>query len=114
MRLNTPDDENRDVRDGPARGVRCATAIIDRVHPLGVAVRAGLHTGEVEIKRGEVSGVAVHIAARIAELAEGGDILVSSTVRDLVAGSDLSFDDRGDHVLKGLPQSLRLFATKKA
>jgi TolB-like protein/class 3 adenylate cyclase/cytochrome c-type biogenesis protein CcmH/NrfG len=98
--------------DGPARAVRCAAAIIDRMRSIGISVRAGLHTGEVEIKRGEVSGVAVHIAARIAELAEGGGILVSTTVRDLVAGADLSFDDRGDHALRGLPQSVRLFAAK--
>ena len=98
--------------DGPARAVRCAAAIIDRVRPLGIAVRAGLHTGEVETKRDEVGGIAVNIAARIAELAGGGEILVSGTVRDLVAGSGLAFDDRGDHALKGLPEPMRLYAAK--
>ena len=98
--------------DGPARAVRCAAAIKDRMRPLGIAVRAGLHTGEVETKRDEVGGIAVHIAARIAELAGGGEILVSGTVRGLVAGSGLGFDDRGDHTLKGLPEPMRLYAAK--
>ena len=98
--------------DGPARAVRCAAAIKDRMRPLGIAVRAGLHTGEVETKRDEVGGIAVNIAARIAELAGGGEILVSGTVRDLVAGSGLAFDDRGDHALKGLPEPMRLYAAK--
>jgi TolB-like protein/class 3 adenylate cyclase/Tfp pilus assembly protein PilF len=98
--------------DSPARAVRCAAAIIDRLRPLGIAVRAGLHTGEVETKRDEVGGIAVHIAARIAEMAGDGEILVSGTVRDLVAGSGLGFDDRGDHALKGLPEPLRLFAAR--
>lgn len=94
----------------PARAVRCAEAILGRMQPLGIAVRAGLHTGEVELRRDEVGGIAVHIAARIAELAGGGEILVSATVRDLVAGSGLGFRDRGSHALKGLPEPLRLYA----
>jgi len=98
--------------DGPARAVRCAAAIINRMRPLGIAVRAGLHTGEVQIEHDEVCGIAVNIAARIAELAGGGEILVSGTVRDLVSGSGLGFDDRGDHALKGLPEPMRLYAAK--
>ena len=97
--------------DAPARAVRCAAAIIDRARALGLAVRAGLHSGEIELRGDEIGGIAVNIAARIAELASGGEVLVSSTVRDLVAGSGLSFDDRGDRDLKGLPPS-RLFAAK--
>ena len=76
-------------------------------------VRSGLHTGEIEIKDDEVGGIAVNVAARIAALAEGGQVLVSSTVRDLVAGSELSFRDHGSHALKGLPEQLRLFALQE-
>ena len=97
--------------DAPARAVRCAAAIIDRARALGLAVRAGLHSGEIELRGDEIGGIAVNIAARIAEVASGGEILVSGTVRDLVAGSGLSFDDRGDRDLKGIPP-LRVFAAK--
>jgi len=96
--------------DTPARAVRCAVAIVNRVQPLGIAVRAGLHTGEIDRKHDEVGGIAVHIAARIAELASHSEILVSGTVRDLATGSGLGFHDRGSHPLKGLPEPLRLFA----
>ena len=96
--------------DGPARGVRCASAIAEGVKPLGVEVRSGIHTGEIEIKGDDVGGIAVNVAARIAALAGGGQVLVSSTVRDLVAGSDLAFRDQGSHALKGLPEQIRLFA----
>jgi TolB-like protein/class 3 adenylate cyclase/Flp pilus assembly protein TadD len=98
--------------DGPARAVRCAAAIIERARQLGVEVRSGLHTGEIEIGRDDVGGIAVHIAARVTELAGTGEILVSSTVRDLVAGSGLAFRDRGSHALKGLPEPLRLFVAQ--
>ena len=98
--------------DGPARAIRWAAAIADRVRPLGIAVRSGLHTGEIEIQRDDVGGIAVHIAARIVGLADAGEVLVSSTVRDLVAGSGLRFNDRGIHGLKGLPEPLRLFAAR--
>jgi class 3 adenylate cyclase len=98
--------------DGPARAVRCARAIGETVQPLGIAVRSGLHTGEVELKADDISGIAVHIAARIAALAEPGATLVSSTVRDLVAGSGLRFGDHGSHTLRGLPEPLRLFAAE--
>jgi class 3 adenylate cyclase len=96
--------------DGPARAVRCATAISDAVQPLGIAVRSGLHAGEVEFKRDDVAGIAVHIAARVAAEAGAGETVVSSTVRDLVAGSGLRFKDRGICSLKGLPEEVHLYS----
>jgi class 3 adenylate cyclase len=96
--------------DGPARGVRCATSIIEKLKPLGIEVRCGLHTGEIEMGRDDVGGIAVNTAARVADLAGAGEVLVSSTVRDLVAGSGLQFCERGSHRLRGLPDELRLFA----
>lgn len=96
--------------DGPARAIRCARAIQDAVHPLGVEVRAGLHTGEIEIMGDDIAGIAVHTGARVAALAGGGEVLVSSTVKDLVAGSGIEFADRGTHVLKGVPGEWRIFA----
>ncbi|PVE21636.1 hypothetical protein DC522_25360, partial [Microvirga sp. KLBC 81] len=96
--------------DGPARAVRCATAIAEAVRTLGLEVRCGVHTGEIEIKGEDIGGIAVHIAARIAALAEGGQVLVSRTVRDLVAGSNLRLEDRGAYALKGLGESMPLFA----
>ena len=96
--------------DGPARAVRCAATIADTIKPLGVAVRVGLHTGEIEPKGDDIGGIAVNIAARIAAAAGPSEILVSSTVRDLVAGSGLRFEDRGLHELKGLPDQLRLYS----
>jgi len=95
--------------DGPARAVRCASAIAEAIQPLGIAVRSGLHTGEVELTEDDVTGIAVHVAARVAAEAQAGETLVSSTVRDLVAGSGLRFEDRGVHELKGLPEAVRLF-----
>jgi class 3 adenylate cyclase len=96
--------------DGPARAVRCAFAIRDAVASHGVAVRAGLHTGEIELMRNDVAGIAVHIAARICALAGSGEVLVSSTVKDLVAGAGLLFETRGTHSLKGVPGEWALFA----
>ena len=96
--------------DGPARAIRCAREIIDSVRPLGLEVRAGLHTGEVELADGKVSGIAVNIGARVAAQASAGEVLVSGTVRDLVAGSGLEFEDRGVSTLKGVPGEWRLFA----
>jgi class 3 adenylate cyclase len=96
--------------DGPARAVRCASAIIDALHPLSLNVRCGVHTGEVEMKGDDIGGIAVHIAARIASLADGGDVLVSRTVRDLVAGSDLPLEERGNFALKGLSERMPLYA----
>ena len=98
------------IFDGPARAVRCACAIRDAVHQLGLEVRAGLHTGECEVAGSRVSGIAVHTGARIAAAARPQEVLASGTVRDLVAGSGIRFDDRGSHVLKGVPGDWRLFA----
>ena len=95
--------------DGPARAVRCAAAIGERLRPLGIELRSGLHTGEIELRGDDVAGIAVHIAARVAKTAGSGEVVVSSTVRDLVAGSGLIFEDRGSHALRGLPEPLRLY-----
>ena len=96
--------------DGPARAVRCAATIVQRVRSLDLQVRCGLHTGEIELKGTDITGIAVHIAARIAAQAQGGQVLVSSTVRDLVAGSNLRLEERGAYALKGLSESMPLFA----
>ena len=98
--------------DGPGRAVRCAQAIRDDVHAIGISVRAGLHSGEVELRGDDVGGIAVHIGARVAAIAQPGQVLVSSTVKDLVAGSGLSFSEAGDHTLKGVPGTWRLFAVE--
>src|SRR5262249_43065622 len=95
--------------DGPARAIRCASSIVERVHELGIAVRAGLHTGECEVVDGKVAGIAVHTGARVAAAARGGEVVVPSTVKDLVAGSGIDFEDRGLHELKGIPGEWRLF-----
>ncbi len=96
--------------DGPARAIRCAQAIRDAVRALGLEVRAGLHTGECEALDGKIGGIAVHIGARVGALAGAGEVLVSSTVKDLVAGSDLVFEDRDAHDLKGVPDRWHLYA----
>jgi pimeloyl-ACP methyl ester carboxylesterase len=96
--------------DGPARAVRCAQAISDGVRPLGIEIRAGLHTGEIELAGDDVRGIAVRIGTRVATLAGPGEVLVSSTVKDLVVGSGIEFEDRGVHQLKGVPGEWRLFA----
>jgi class 3 adenylate cyclase len=98
--------------DGPARSVRCAHALRDALRPLGVQIRSGIHTGECEVMDGDVGGVAVHIGARVLGMAEPGEILVSSTVKDLVPGSGIRFEDRGSHQLKGIPGEWRLFAVQ--
>ncbi len=95
--------------DGPARAVRCARAIAERVRDLGIEIRAGVHVGEIERVDTQIRGIAVHIGARVASLAGPGEILVSSTVKDLVAGSGLAFEDRGEHELKGVPDRWRLY-----
>ena len=95
--------------DGPARAIRCATAISTGVRPLGIEIRAGLHTGECEVIGQKVGGIAVHIGARVAAQAGPGEVVVSSTVKDLVAGSGLRFQDRGVHNLRGVPGEWRLF-----
>jgi class 3 adenylate cyclase len=96
--------------DGPARAIQCAQAITAAVQQLGIQVRAGLHTGECEVADGKIAGIAVSIGARIAAAAAPSEVLVSSTVKDLVAGSGLTFDDRGTHELKGVPGEWRLYA----
>ncbi|HSV37840.1 MAG TPA: adenylate/guanylate cyclase domain-containing protein [Nocardioidaceae bacterium] len=96
--------------DGPARAIRCADAIVQGGRALGIEIRAGLHTGEIELLGDDIGGMAVHITARVSALASGGEVLVSSTVRDLVVGSGIEFDDRGLHELKGVPGEWRLFA----
>ena len=100
--------------DGPARAVRCAEAISAGVRSLGIEVRAGLHTGECEMIGDKVGGIAVHIGARVASLARPGEVLVSNTVKDLVAGSGLTFIERGVHALKGVPGEWPLFAVTQA
>jgi class 3 adenylate cyclase len=95
--------------DGPGRAVRCAEEIVREARPLGLEIRAGIHTGEVELDGDRVSGIAVHIGARIVALAHAGEVLVSSTVKELVAGSGLRFDDRGAAELRGVPGEWRLY-----
>ena len=95
--------------DGPARAVRAALALRDRVHDLGIAIRSGLHTGEIERRGGDIAGLGVHIAARVMALADGDEVLVSHTVKDLVAGSGLSFQDYGMRELKGVPDTWQIF-----
>ena len=96
--------------DGPARAIQCACSIGDAVRGLGLEVRSGLHTGECELIDGKVGGIAVHTGARVAALAEPGEVLVSRTVRDLVAGSGLAFEDRGVSQLKGVEGDWQLYA----
>lgn len=98
--------------DGPARAVRCARAITEGVREFGLEIRAGLHTGECELMDGKVGGIAVHIGARVAKEAQAGEVIVSSTVKDLVAGSGLRFTDRGTTTLKGIAEEWRLFAVE--
>jgi class 3 adenylate cyclase len=96
--------------DGPGRAISCAKEIIDRSSELGVGIRAGLHTGECEIRGDKTEGVAIHLAARVAALATSGEVLVSRTVRDLVSGSGLEFTDRGSHNLKGFPEEWQVYS----
>jgi pimeloyl-ACP methyl ester carboxylesterase len=99
--------------DGPARAIRCASAIVEGLREFDLSVRAGLHTGECEIADGKVAGIAVHTGARVAAQANAGEVLVSSTVKDLVAGSGITFIERGAHALKGIPGEWRLFAVER-
>jgi class 3 adenylate cyclase len=100
--------------DGPARAIRCACAIVEEIHALGIELRAGLHTGECELVGGKVAGIAVHTGARVSASAAPGEVLVSSTVKDLVAGSEIDFRDRGVHELKGVPGEWHLFAVDRS
>jgi class 3 adenylate cyclase len=108
--VNTAGDGFLATFDGPGRAIQCACAIRDALRALGVEVRIGLHTGEIEVRGGDVAGLAVNIGARVGALASGREVLVSSTVKDLVAGSGIRFEDRGEHQLKGVPGAWRLFA----
>jgi class 3 adenylate cyclase len=98
--------------DRPGRGIRCATALRDRLRGSGMEIRAGVHTGEVQLRGDDVGGIAVHFAARVMASAAPGEVLVSGTVRDLVAGSDYVLEDRGAHALKGMAGEWRLFAVR--
>jgi class 3 adenylate cyclase len=100
--------------DGPARAIQCAVAIRDGARQLGLDVRVGLHCGEVELRDTDIGGIAVHIAQRVQSLAAPGEVLVSRTVKDLVAGSTVAFDDRGEHALKGVPDAWQLFGVTRA
>jgi DNA-binding NarL/FixJ family response regulator len=108
--INTTGDGFLALFDAPARAIRCAVAIRDQLQALGIEVRIGLHAGEVEFRGDDVGGIAVHIGARVTASADAGDVVVSSTVRDLVVGSGIGFLDRGRHTLKGVPDRWRLFA----
>ncbi|BBZ42980.1 adenylate/guanylate cyclase domain-containing protein [Mycobacterium parmense] len=108
--VNTSGDGFLAVFDGPQRAIRCAMAIRDALQALGIQVRAGLHTGECELRDEDIGGIAVHIGARVSALAGPNEVLVSSTLRDLVIGSGLEFEDRGTHQLKGVPGEWRIFA----
>jgi class 3 adenylate cyclase len=110
--IRTTGDGFLAVFDGPGRAARCACAIRDAVRAIGIAVRIGLHTGEIELHADDIGGIAVHIAQRVQALAEPNEVLVSRTLADLVAGSGIAFTDRGAHALKGLPDQWQLFAVE--
>jgi class 3 adenylate cyclase len=112
--VNTSGDGFLAMFDGPQRAIRCAMSIRDAVQALGIEVRAGLHTGECETRGDDIGGIAVHIGARVSALAGANDVLVSSTLRDLVIGSGLEFEERGAHELKGVPGEWHLFAVASA
>jgi class 3 adenylate cyclase len=112
--VNTSGDGFLAMFDGPQRAIRCAMAIRDAVQALGIQVRAGLHTGECEVRGDDIGGIGVHIGARVSALAGPNEVLVSSTLRDLVIGSGLEFEERGAHELKGVPGEWRLFAVASA
>jgi class 3 adenylate cyclase len=112
--INTTGDGFTACFDGPGRAIACATSITQAAHALGIEVRAGLHTGECEIRGDDLAGLTVHVAARIEPLAAPGEVLVSTTVKDLVAGSGIEFVDKGEHQLKGIPTTWRLFAVAES
>jgi class 3 adenylate cyclase len=111
-KIKTTSDGVLATFDGPARAIQCATAIRAEVGHLGLQSRAGLHTGEVELRAGDVAGIAVHVAQRVQSHAEPGEVLVSRTVTDLVAGAGLEFSDRGEYQRKGVPEPWRLYAVQ--
>jgi pimeloyl-ACP methyl ester carboxylesterase len=102
------------IFDGPGRAIRCAVSICYQVRSLGIDIKAGLHSGECQVEGSKVGGIAVHIGSRVAGIAKPGEVLVSSTVKDLVVGSNIAFDDRGMHTLKGVPGEWHLFAVASA
>jgi class 3 adenylate cyclase len=108
--VNTRGDGFLATFDGPGRAIECACAIRDALPALGLEVRAGLHTGEIEVRDDDVAGMAVHLGARVAALARPGEVLVSSTVKDLVVGSGITFQDRSEHELRGVPGTWRLYS----
>lgn len=108
--VNTAGDGFLATFDGPGRAIGCAVAIRNAVRALGIEIHAGLHTGECELLGDRVTGIALDIPARVAALAGAGEVLVSSTVKDLVAGSGVSFEERGEHGFKGVPERWRLYA----
>ncbi len=111
--IDTAGDGFLALFDGPARAIRCGLAVREALRDLGLEVRAGVHTGEVERRQGDKPrGIAVHVGARIMSLAGAGEVLVSATTKDLVAGSGLEFDDRGEHELKGIDGARRVFAAR--
>jgi class 3 adenylate cyclase len=107
--INTTGDGILASFDGPARAVRCALAVAEATRALGIDLHLGLHTGECEVRGNDLGGLAVHIAARVGSLAAPGEVLVSSTVKDLVVGSRIEFMDRDEHQLKGVPGTWRLY-----
>jgi len=110
--INTAGDGFLAVFDGPVRAVRCAHSIIAAVRPLDLEIRAGIHTGEVYLRESDVGGLAVHIAARVAALAGPSEVLVSSSVKDLLGGSGIELEDGGGHELKGVPETWQLFGAR--
>jgi class 3 adenylate cyclase len=110
--INTTGDGHLATFDGPGKAIRCARELVEAVRPLGIELRAGLHTGEVELRGADVGGIAVHIGARVVSLAAPSEVLVSRTVTDLVAGSGIEFEDRGEHALKGVPGEWRLYSVR--
>ena len=111
--INTTGDGFMASFNGPARAIACAKAIAEATEELGVQLRLGMHTGECEVRGDDLGGLAVHIAARVRTLAVAGEILVSGMVRDLVVGSGIEFEDRGEHELNGVPGSWKLFAVQE-
>ena len=112
--INTMGDAFVATFDGPARAISCARAIRDEARQLGLETRAGVHAGEIELRGDDIAGITVHIAARVAALAGAAEVLLSRTVTDLVAGSGIGFEDRGEHELKGVPGRWRLFAVRES
>lgn len=110
QQVKTMGDGTLATFDAPVRAVRCACAIRDAIADIGLTMRAGVHTGEVELRGADIAGIAVHIGQRVSNLAEAGEVVVTRTVVDLVAGSDLTFEDRGTHSLKGVPEPRQIFA----